>query len=412
MIDPIRIEDHSDAVADLNEIVAAVVIASTLDQDRALRLRLRRLSDCPDDQPLNLELSVGSAVLQLRPGGTIFPVRRAAAQTVTNFAMLLSRSPDLRRTIDLARARVTKNVQAGIVPFLRPGALPSREEYVRLERWAPLIEVPAYRFCARALSELNSWRSSALAEATHGISQRETVLERYYALIHTVGHFTLLCSGPGTAPWLSDMAKALAWDVATPSFPLLRERTMWLAAAAARSAAAFGAGVVDRYADILARSTDVMQRIDALYGLTAIGLSDGAVRESIAGVIAAEGNLARRLTGTEFTDAAFRSAISCLTRTEAEPAADLDLCRRLSWQPASLRGLATSEMFRLDPTEIDETGQMIGFRALPYILQAKMPFHYPLRARAREPLLPTLDEMPELFLRAWGAPSRVSRTMH
>ena len=120
---------------------------------------------------------------------------------------------------------------AVILPFIFPGVLPSRDEYLRLDRWAPLIERPAYRFCARALEVLDSWRASALAEAVEDMSGKETVLEKYYALIHTVAHLTLLCSGSGATPWLSDMAKSFTWTNWTPTFPLVRERTVWLAAA-------------------------------------------------------------------------------------------------------------------------------------------------------------------------------------
>jgi hypothetical protein len=65
MTSPDRIEDLSKAMGDVNEVVAAIAIASTLDQDEALRRKLSRYADCPDDQPLNLELPVGSAGLQL-----------------------------------------------------------------------------------------------------------------------------------------------------------------------------------------------------------------------------------------------------------------------------------------------------------------------------------------------------------
>jgi hypothetical protein len=80
MTSPARIEDLSKAMGDVNEVVAAIAIASTLDQDEALRRKLRRYADCPDDQPLNLELPVGSAGLQLRPDGSIHPVRGAKTQ--------------------------------------------------------------------------------------------------------------------------------------------------------------------------------------------------------------------------------------------------------------------------------------------------------------------------------------------
>ena len=410
-----RVEDHSKAVDDINEVLAAVAIASTLDQDSALRRKLRRYADCPDDQSLNLELPIGSAGLQLRPGGSLHPVRPGETQATTNFDTLISQNPELQRMIALARPRVTERVRAAILPFLAPGALPSREEYMRLERWAPLIERPAYRFCARALGELDSWRGSALAEATEDITDRETVLEKYYALTHTIAHFTLLCSGRGATPWLSDMAKSFPWKDWTPTFPLVRERTLWLSAAAARSAIAFGADVVDRYMDVLVRATHVMQVIDALFGLTAIGLSDDNVRDRIAaGLVATEGNVVRLplMNGRQFAQAAFRSALSCLTRREDEAPADHDLLDHLSWRPASLRGLGTPEAFRLDPTDIDETGQMLGFRALPHILRAEIPFHYPLRPGAHGAILPTLEEMPELLTRAWRPQGQTPMTVH
>jgi hypothetical protein len=73
---PARIEDLSKVMGDVKEVVAAIAIVSTLDQDEALH----RYADCPDDQPLNLELPVGSAGLQLRPDGSIHPVRGAKTQ--------------------------------------------------------------------------------------------------------------------------------------------------------------------------------------------------------------------------------------------------------------------------------------------------------------------------------------------
>lgn len=414
MARPARIKDAFKAIGDINEVVAAIAIASTLDQDEALPRKLRQHANCPDGQPLNLELPVGSAGLQLRPDGSIHPLRAVEIRTAMNFDHLVAQSVELQSMIERARPRVAETVSAAILPFLLPGVLPSRDEYLRLDRWAPLIERPAYRFCARALDELDLWRASALAEAVEDVSGEETVLERYYALIHTVAHLTLLCTGSGATPWLSDMAKSFTWTNWTPTFPLVRERTVWLAAAAARSAIAFGAEVVDRYVDALDRATHVTQLFDALFGLTAIALSDGDVRDSIAGCIAAQAKVTtRRLTtGVEFAEAAYRSAANCLSRAETGAPVYQDLLERLSWRPGSLRGLGTREAFRVDPTDIDESGEMIGFRALPHILRTKVPFHYPLRPRAYAPLLPALDEMPELLRRAWGPGDRTPRTIH
>src|SRR6202521_1824761 len=69
MTSPARIEDLSKATGDINEVVAAIAIASARGQAQARRRNLRRHADWPDDQPLNLELSG-----QLR--GPTAPTRR------------------------------------------------------------------------------------------------------------------------------------------------------------------------------------------------------------------------------------------------------------------------------------------------------------------------------------------------
>jgi hypothetical protein len=38
--------------------------------------------------------------------------------------------------IERARPRITEAVSAAILPFIFPGVLPSRDEYLRLDRWA------------------------------------------------------------------------------------------------------------------------------------------------------------------------------------------------------------------------------------------------------------------------------------
>jgi hypothetical protein len=209
------------------------------------------------------------------------------------------------------------------------------------------------------------------------------------------------------------MAKSFTWTNWTPTFPLVRERTVW--SAAARSATAFGAEVVDRYVGALVRAIHIIiQLFDALFGLTAIALSAGDVRDSIASRIATEATVTthHQMIGVEFAEAAYRSAANCRSRPESGAPVHQDLLDRLSWRPGSLRGLGTREAFRVDPTDIDESREMIGFRALPRILSTKVPFHYPLRPRACAPLLRALEEMPELLRRAWGPRDQTPRTIH
>jgi hypothetical protein len=77
------------------------------------------------------------------------------------------------------------------------------------------------------------------------------------------------------------MAKRIQWVSWTPTFPLLRERTLWLAACAARSAIAFGIDVVEKYLRVVSHATHPVRVFDALYGLSAIALEDADAARTV-----------------------------------------------------------------------------------------------------------------------------------
>jgi hypothetical protein len=81
-----------------------------------------------------------------------------------------------------------------------------------------------------------------------------------------------IASSPAAGPWLAEMASSFTWKEWTPAFVLSREKTLWLMAAAAKSAAAFGEPVLDRYLGKLSRLDHPVKSFDALLGLVAIGL--------------------------------------------------------------------------------------------------------------------------------------------
>ena len=87
------------------------------------------------------------------------------------------------------------------------------------------------------------------------------------------------------SPWLNVMASQFSWTMWTPTFPLLRERTAWLAACAARPALAFGEPVIGRYLAALSKAEHPMKAFDALFGLVAkisigeLSLGSGSPRE-------------------------------------------------------------------------------------------------------------------------------------
>ncbi|MEA2996132.1 MAG: hypothetical protein QOG74_1681 [Alphaproteobacteria bacterium] len=138
---------------------SAIAIASTLDQDQKFRRKLRRHADCPEEQPLNLGLPVGSPGLQLRPDGCIHTVRAAEIQPATNFDHLVAQSVELQSMIERTRPRITETVSAAILPFLLPGVFPPATSICA---WiaGPLslngLLIVSVRFCACALEELHS----------------------------------------------------------------------------------------------------------------------------------------------------------------------------------------------------------------------------------------------------------------
>jgi uncharacterized protein YcnI len=54
----------------------------------------------------------------------------------------------------------------------------------------------------------------------------DTRLAQYWATMHAMANMTLLSSEPAADSWLADMAAKVPWGKSTPTFPLLRERTL------------------------------------------------------------------------------------------------------------------------------------------------------------------------------------------
>jgi hypothetical protein len=73
--------------------------------------------------------------------------------------------------------------------------------------------------------------------------------------------------------------------------------------------------------------------------------------------------------------------------------------------------LQAFEAFRADPTLVDRRGEMIGLAALPAILAAQPSFAYPSRATRSHALLPAIEEMGEIFRRAWAV-DETAATIH
>ena len=399
--------------ADVDEIIAIVALALTLERDPELQIELRRLSKVGESQTLSLEIPGPSGIMQLLPGGGLV-VQHGLEGSLIDFSDLIDTHEPMRTAIDRGRLRTTAAAMRNVSPFFTPERLPTRAEFAELWRWAPLIEKQAYRICARLIDLMESLRASALGESA--VEANGNAVGRYYGLLHTMAHLTLLASSPGAGHWLKGLAKSFTWVNWTPTFPLVRERTVWVAAAAARSASVFGADVTPFYFEALARARHPMQIFDALFGLVAIACADGGTVEPILESIAHQQRALRRrpIVGQEYADLAYQTATESLLGWASGLEPPRPILARLGWNETGSAGLATRAALTLDPTDLGKTGRMLGLAALPFVMRSTALHHFPAHVGSTLPALPRAREMRSMLRRAWspalGFELRSSRT--
>jgi hypothetical protein len=395
---------------DVDEIVAIVALASALDRDPALQNELRRLSGVRARSTLSLEIGGLSSAIEILPHGGVAAQRTSAGLSI-DYGSLVDAHEPIGRAIAERREQATPDAMHSILPFLVPDRLPRRAEFVALLRWAPLIEKPAYRICGRVTTLLDTWRLAALREPETTLPVESTIA-RYYGLLHVMSYLTLLASESGASPWLTDMAKSFTWVSWTPTFPLVRERTVWLAAGAARSAAAFGAEVAPLYLQALAEARHPMKVFDALFGLVAIACTENSAFESISDGIARQEQAMRShpMPGQDYADMAFQTAAESLRIWARGLEPPKHILARLGWASNERAGLATRAALTLDPTDLGTTGEMIGLAALPTILRSTAAHHFPVHSSGAG--LPRLREMRSMLRRAWGPAAAPVHTLH
>ena len=164
--------------------------------------------------------------------------------------------------------------------LMGPAEVVSRQKFLHLQSWAPVLEQHAYKSAAAMAASLDLMRPQLVSGHDDQRPLQTALLNEYWRRAHVMAQLSLLVADGEAATWLAGMADQFAWINWTPTFPLLRERTIWLAACAAKSAAAFGEAVVSKYLVRLQRTRYPFKAFDALFGLTAIALtsSDGALR--------------------------------------------------------------------------------------------------------------------------------------
>src|SRR5258708_24324867 len=259
--------------ADRAEMVKALAIAIAIESDGSLQAQLRKLARASDGRPFMVTQLGSRAWLKLEDdrGITVHRGRVDGLKSV-DLALALASNPSLT---DALKRAVSRSALAAANKLLDPmwemDAIPSREQYAVLHRWSPLLEQLAYKSGTRLSTLLDLLRP----EIRRNLAEGENVgpqLYTYWSALHVTANLIMLASDAQSRPWLNDMASQLSWAMWTPTFPLLRERTVWLAACAARSAVAFGEPVIGQYLATLSKTEHPMKAFGALFRLVSIAL--------------------------------------------------------------------------------------------------------------------------------------------
>jgi len=228
-----------------------------------------------------------------------------------------------------------------------------------------------------------------------------------------MANLIMLASDAQSRPWLNDMASQLSWTMWTPTFPLLRERTVWLAACAARSAVAFGEPVIGQYLATLSKAEHPMKAFDALFGLVAIALDRKALARSILSEIRSLKQTldGRHVAHTDYFRMAYDDAIRVISEAGSTEQAEEAERQNLDWGTRPRMGLATRAALCTDPASFSASRRFVGFSILPIVVSAAPEEHYCTTAIRWRDLDVSGGDIASIFRRAWVPNSREAASL-
>lgn len=401
-------DPHHALIDDANDMLARLSCAFAIAQSVELHAKLRVQANISGAAPVMVQLPESPAWLMLRPGHAARACRAPQAN-VPQVSMIDSLREGGVLWQDLLSATAQTNAQKQAFDLLSsaldPERSPSADQMAALLEWSPVIDRAGYRYFTRGTEMLGQLRSRLCASPTLEANDPGREFLEYWGFLHAVADVAMFVSTPEAAGWLTDMAKTFVWRNWTPSFALIRERTLWLAAIAARAVTAFGDGVADDYVSALARADHPVKSFDALFGLVAIGLT----HERRAGDLAREiERAALFMSHEDFPDNAYvRPMLSTAILTLKDPARATKVLTRAPGLSEVFcptpRGLLTGRFSRRDPTDALPTGHTLGLLALPRIMGVDGAAFYPVDPTRRGPLKASAQQVREVLRRAWGA---------
>jgi len=391
------------------EMVVALATAMSIATDLDVQSKLRLVANAVEGRPFLVTRHNSRVWLEIGKGQEA-KIRRTKIEGLPSVDLdrALKGDAGLLDTVQAAAVRAIGTASSILLPLIDSRTLPSREQFRLLRQWSPFFEHLSYKCGARLMAFLDILRPEVTVEDVVERTGSEEQLSSYWSGMHAMSHMFLLASDVGARPWLSAMADHLHWTNWTPTFPLVRERTMWLAACAARSAAAFGEPVVDKYLRKLSATTQAMKAFDALYGLTSIALSEPSIARSILLEVKSLKNSLRGESALEatFIEQSYVDAIDLIS-TADQDIFDSAASLSLGWHKRSKRGLATTAALCRDPTEITATGRFLGFAVLRTALAATPENFYSAENEAKRTLDISHQNIARIIARAWAtSPTR------
>jgi hypothetical protein len=383
------------------DMVTQLAAAMAIIRDTRLRERLGRIAGVGPGQDFLIGQLRNQSWLRVGGHGYTIDRKRQTGWSVVDLDDALRTLPDFEQSLQdsMQRTYAMRDAYSILEALFEPSPIQSRSNFHEIFAWAPLLEQMAYNAAMRILPVLDSLRSVVRLElkGTPGIGA--TSLRAYWQLLHALGQLTLVASSNEARPWLADMAISFVWENWTPSFVLLRERTFWLAAIAARSAAAFGESVVDGYLRRLSQARHPMMIFDALFGLTAIGLANPPSKAWILAELDSmrDANLALTRDHSVYL-ISYESAVRVLSG----PSVGQREFRELHWRAGSAAGMATRPALIGDPTALSASGEYLGFSMLPFVADSSHDEHFP-KFPAQSDREISRGKIAAAFRRAWVA---------
>jgi len=295
--------------------------------------------------------------------------------------------------------------------FMSDARMPAQNALGDVFRWAPLVEISAYGVAA-SIGQLLDHDRAMLFTLTPGEAPVE-IRRRYWSRLTLAARLTLLSTPRAAQDWLSGVGARLDWKTTTPSWTLLRERSLWLAAVAARAAAAFGSDVAENYLQRLTRDCTPMKVLDALFGLTSIAIASSPDRRTI---------LSETRRAVSFLDErgeldaptlqlAAKQAITMMDDLETAKLRSRTIFRKLGLR----KSLFVPGLIARDAAELTTAQEVPALSILPLALEASLMEFFPSTQRERTGRYLGLTDanLASLFLASWAPnPQPANRTLH